>query len=334
MPGKILVTGGTGFVGSYIIKHLIEKNYAVKGLRRSHKLPDYIPGEVFQKVEWVNGDVLDVVSLQEAMEDVQAVIHSAAIVSFTRRDRKKMYQVNVDGTANVVNVCLEKNVSRLIHISSVAAVGRIAGGGEVTEDRQWQDSNINTHYARSKFKAELEVWRGAGEGLSTVILNPSTVLGFGDWNIGSSRIFKNIYEEFPWYTNGVNGFVDVEDVARVVELLLHSTITEERYIVNGATWSFKRLMDTIAHEFGKRPPSRPTNAFMMALAWRMEKLKSVFTRKAPLLTKESAKVAMSKTWFLSDKLLKALPGFSFTDMEETIKMACEKYMSRTKTLQP
>ena len=334
MPAKILITGGTGFVGSYIIKLLIEKNYDVRALRRSLKLPGYISTGIFDKVEWVDGDVLDVISLQDAMEDVQAVIHSAAIVSFTRGDRKKMYQVNVEGTANVVNSCLEKNVPRLIHISSVAAVGRTAGGGKVTEEKKWEDSNVNTHYARSKFKAELEVWRGAGEGLSTVILNPSTVLGYGDWDTGSCRIFKNIYEEFPWYTDGINGFVDVEDLAKVVEILLHSDISEERFIVNGASWPFRQLMDTIADSFGKKPPSRRSNQFLMSLAWRMEKLKSFFTGKAPLLTKESAKVAMSKTWFLSDKLLEALPGFSFTPLEKTIHLACEKYMNDLKKLQP
>jgi dihydroflavonol-4-reductase len=334
LSSKILVTGGTGFVGSYIIKLLVEKNYEVRALRRSSNLPFYISPGIFEKVEWIDGDILDVISLQDALEDVKAVIHSAAIVSFTERDRKKMYQVNVDGTANVVNICLEKNVSRLIHISSVAAVGRTAGGGEVNEEKQWEDSSVNTHYARSKFKAELEVWRGAGEGLSTIILNPSTVLGYGDWNTGSSRIFKNIFEEFPWYTSGINGFVDVEDVARVVDLLLHSHITEERFIVNGATWSFKQLMDTIARHFGKKPPSRQTSEFMMTLAWRMEKLKSFFTGKDPLLTKESAKVAMSKTWFLSDKLLAALPGFSFTPLEKTIQNSCENYMKGLKMLQP
>jgi nucleoside-diphosphate-sugar epimerase len=213
-------------------------------------------------------------------------------------------------------------------------VGRTAAGGNVNEDKQWEDSNVNTHYARSKFKSELEVWRGAGEGLSTVILNPSTVLGYGDWNSGSCRIFKNIYEGFPWYTPGINGFVDVEDLARVVEWLIDSPVTEERFIVNGATWPFKELMDTIAHSFGKKPPSRQANAFIMSMAWRMEKLKSFFTGKDPLLTKESAKVAMSKTWFLSDKLLKTLPGFSFTPLEKTIQNACENYRNDLKKVQP
>jgi dihydroflavonol-4-reductase len=323
---KVLVTGGTGFLGAYIIKALVEKGYTVRAIRRSAQLPGYISPEIFSKVEWVAGDVLDVISLEEAMEGMDIVIHSAAIVSFVNRGRKKMYQVNVDGTANIVNTALEKNVKRLVHISSVAALGRTMGGGHVNEEKKWEESKANTHYAKSKYKAELEVWRGMAEGLDAVILNPSTILGYGNWNEGSSAIFKNIYKEFKWYTPGVNGFVDVEDVARVTLLLMESDISEERFIVNGDTWSFRQLQDTIADGFHKKRPGRLATASLLGIAWRIEKLKSIFTGKKPLLTKESARVAVSKTWFENDKLLKAFPGFSFKPLEETIKKACEKYL--------
>jgi nucleoside-diphosphate-sugar epimerase len=331
---KILITGGTGFLGAYIIKALIQKGYSVRAIRRSSKLPSYISSSVFDKVEWVDGDILDVISLQEAMEDVDTVIHSAAIVSFNKKDRKQLYQVNVEGTANVVNMALEKNVRRLVHISSVAAIGRTAGGGEVDEEKKWEESKINTHYAKSKFKAELEVWRGASEGLSTVILNPSTILGHGDWDHGSSAIFKTIYNEFKWYSPGINGFVDVEDVARAAVLLMESDITEQRYIVNGDNWHFRKLMDTMASNFQKKKPSRQTTPFLMNIAWRMEKLKSFFSGHKPLLTKESARIAHSKTYFKNDKILKALPGFSFTPLEESIARACGNYLEGARKLQP
>jgi dihydroflavonol-4-reductase len=323
---KVLVTGGTGFLGAYIIKALVEKGYTVRAIRRTAQLPAYISPEIFSKVEWVAGDVLDVISLEEAMDGMDIVIHSAAVVSFVNKGRKKMYQVNVDGTANIVNTALEKNVKRLVHISSVAALGRTMGGGHVNEEKKWEESKANTHYAKSKYKAELEVWRGMAEGLDAVILNPSTILGYGNWNEGSSAIFKNIYKEFKWYTPGVNGFVDVEDVARVTLLLMESDISEERFIVNGDTWSFRQLQDTIADGFHKKRPGRLATASLLGIAWRIEKLKSVFTGKKPLLTKESARVAVSKTWFENDKLLKAFPGFSFKPLEETIKKACEKYL--------
>lgn len=236
-----------------------------------------------------------------------------------------MYQVNVEGTANVVNMALEKKVKRFIHISSVAALGRTAGGGHVNEEKKWEESKVNTHYAKSKFKAELEVWRGISEGLEAVILNPSTILGYGDWESGSSAIFRNIHKGVGWYTPGINGFVDVEDVARVTRLMLESGITEERFIVNGDTWPFRKLQETIAGQFGKKKPEREATPLLLNIAWRVEKLKSMFTGEKPLLTKESARVAVSKTWFENDKLLRALPGFSFTPLEETIKKACEKY---------
>lgn len=275
----------------------------------------------------MDGDILDVVSLEEAMEGIDTIIHSAAIVSFVRKDRKQMYQVNVEGTANVVNIALEKKVRRLVHISSVAALGRTVGGGHVTEEKKWEESKANTHYGSSKYKAELHVWRGMAEGLSAVILNPSTILGYGDWHSGSCAIFRNVYEEFKWYSPGINGFVDVEDVARVTILLMESDITEQRFTVNAESWEFKRLMDTMAENFGKKKPARQTTPLLMSLAWRVEHFKSMFTGNRPLLTKESARVAHSKTYFDNDKILRTLPGFSFIPLEESIRNACKKYLA-------
>lgn len=333
MSTTILVTGGTGFLGSYIIKELIENGYNVRAIRRGHKLPSWIDTSITDKVEWIEADILDVVSLEEAMEGVEKVIHSAAIVSFHNKDKEKMNQVNVDGTANVVNIALEKNVKRLIHISSVAALGRTAGGGHVNEEKKWEESKVNTHYARSKYKAELEVWRGIAEGLEAVILNPSTILGYGDWHSSSCAIFKNIYEEFKWYAPGINGFVDVEDVARAAVLLLESDITEQRYIVNSENWPFKKLMDSIAENFNKTKPKKESSPSLIAIAWRLEKIKSIFTGKKPFLTKESARVALSKTYFENDKILAAMPGFSFTPLEESIKKACKKYLGTVNAVQ-
>lgn len=330
MPNKILVTGGTGFLGAYILQELIEKGYSVRAIRRNDKLPSFISPSILSKVEWVTGDILDVISLEEAMEDIDCVIHSAAIVSFHPEDRKKMYHVNVEGTANVVNLALEKNIRRLVHISSVAAIGRVANGGSVNETRKWEESKINTHYSRSKHRAELEVWRGMGEGLDAVILNPSTILGFGEWHNGSSSIFRNIYEGFKWYTSGLNGFVDVRDVAKVTVLVMESNITEQRYIVNAETWPFRKLQDTIAENFNKKKPDRLANSFLLSIAWRMEKMKSIFTGMKPLLTRESARVGISRTQFENQKLLEAFPAFKFIPLSQTIKEACERYLQRQK----
>ena len=316
----VLVTGGTGFLGSYIIKHLVEKGYSVRAIRREKAvLPSYIPKEILEKVDWIQGDILDVLSLEEAMEGVDQVIHAAAIVSFLKADRKKMYQVNVEGTANVVNIALEKNVKRLVYISSVAALGRTAHGGSVNEDSKWEDNKVNTHYARSKYKAELEVWRGSGEGLNTIILNPGTILGYGDWNSSSCAIFRNVYNEFKWYTPGINGFVDVDDVARATLLLMESNINDQRYIINGDNWHFKKLQETMADNFQKKKPSKQTTLTLIAMAWRMEKLKSFFNGHRPLLTRESARVAHSKTYFENAKLLALLRVFHSLPCRKALK---------------
>jgi len=216
----------------------------------------------------------------------------------------------------------------MIHISSVAALGRTATGGSVNEEKKWEESKVNTHYAKSKYQGELEVWRGISEGLHGVILNPSTMLGYGDWNNSSCAIFKNIYEEFKWYTPGINGFVDVQDVARVVVSMLDNTISEQRFVVNGDNWAFKKLMDSIAESLDKKKPSRQTTQLLLNIAWRMERLTSFFTGKKPLLTRESARVAISQTLFENDKILKTLPGFSFTPLQQTIQQASKKYLDR------
>jgi nucleoside-diphosphate-sugar epimerase len=259
------------------------------------------------------------------MKGVGAVIHSAAMVSFVKKDRKQIYQINKEGTSNVVNVALENNIPRFVHISSIAALGRTASGDHVNEEKKWAESRLNTHYAKSKMQAELEVWRAAGEGLNVVIANPSTILGYGDWHSGSSAIFKRIYQQFPWYTNGINGFVDVEDCARAIVRLMESGISEQRFILNADNWTFCHLFTNIANAFGKKPPSKEATALLSSIAWRMEKLKSIFTGARPLLTKESARIGQSKTFFENKKLLAALPGFSFTPLEESIKKACKKY---------
>ncbi len=322
----VLVTGGTGFLGAYIIKELVKKKIAVRAIRRRNYLPPFVPAEVLKEVHWMDGDVLDLAGLDDAMEGIDTIIHSAAKVSFNAHERRQMFKVNIEGTANVVNTAIEKNIRHLIHVSSVAALGRKTNGAIVTEDKKWEDDKINTNYAISKYQAEMEVWRAMGEGLQAVIVNPSTILGYGDWNSSSCAIFKSVYSEFPWYTSGINGFVDVEDVAKAIVLLAERNITGERFILNADNWSFQQLLTAIADGFGKRRPMRHATPVLGNIAWRIEKVKKIFSRKLPLLTRESARVAQSKTHFDNGKILKALPGFSFTPLHQTIAKACENYL--------
>ena len=237
-----------------------------------------------------------------------------------------MYDVNVEGTRNVVNLAIENGIQRLVHVSSVAALGRTQKEETVTEEREWIENSNNTHYAITKHHAEIEAWRGYAEGLSGVIVNPSTILGFGDWHSSSCALFKNAYKEFPWYTKGINGFVGVEDVAETIVRLYQSDYTEQRFIINSENWSFRELFTTMAKGFGKKEPSREATPFLGELAWRLEGLKHLFSDGKPLLTKESARVAHSKTMFSNKALLKALPGFAFTPLQQVISNACTQYL--------
>lgn len=328
----VFVTGGTGFLGAYVLKELVEKGVPVRAVRRSKTLPAFIPESILKQVQWVDGDVLDLVALEDALAGVDTIIHSAAKVSFNAAERQEMFRINIEGTANMVNLAIEKNIRRFIHVSSVAALGRKNNGSIVTEEKQWEDSDVNTNYAISKHLSEMEVWRGIGEGLDAVIVNPSTILGYGNWNNSSCAIFKTAYSEFPWYTSGINGFVDVEDVAKVIVLLLEKDVSGERFILNSDNWSFRQLLSAIADGFGKKPPSRNATPVLGSIAWRIEKLKNLFSGQAPLLTRESAMVAQSKTFFNNGKILRFLPEFSFTPLQQTIIKACKNYLKNLESV--
>jgi len=327
----VLVTGGTGFLGAYILKYLIESGHSVRAIRRSAKLPFYIPSHILEQVEWVEGDVLDVVSLDDAMQGIDSVIHSAAVVSFSRSGHKRMYSVNIEGTANVVNAALDNGVKRFLHVSSVAALGRTSKTETVTENRKWEEGRSNTHYAITKHHAEMHAWRGFAEGLDGAIINPSTLLGFGDWHTSSSAIFRNVYNEFPWYSNGVNGFVGVEDTAEAAVRLLFSSVNHKRFIVNGENWSFRQLFNTIAENLHKKPPSKEATPVLGSIAWRMEAIRSLFTGSKPLLTRETARVAQSRTSFDNSAILKVLPSFRFTPLQDVIKKASGQYLEAVAT---
>ncbi len=319
----IFVTGGTGLVGSHLIQELIKQGKQVKALYRN-----IIPEIPFkEKIQWVRGDILDVIALEEFMEGVKEVYHCAAIVSFNPKTRGEMFKVNVEGTINVVNACLEAGVNKLCYVSSVAALGRIRNNQQVDETINWSEETSNSNYGKSKHLAEVEVWRGISEGLQAVIVNPVIILGAGDWSKGSSGIFKSAYDEFPWYTEGVSGFVDVKDVVNAMMQLMESNISEQRFILSEGNHSFKEVFSLIAKEFGKNPPHKKVTPFMALLVWRVEQIKAIFTGKDPLLNRETAQTAQAVVHFNNTKLNKFLPSFTYTPLAETIKRVCEELKS-------
>lgn len=316
----IFVTGASGLVGSHLIQSLVAKGKSVKALYRK-QIPNFTGAE---KVQWVAGDLLDLPALEGAMENVQQVYHCAAIVSFSAKQAEVMIKANQEGTANVVNVCLEKKVEKLVFVSSVAALGRIREDAPIDETMNWTPETSNSIYGKSKYLAEMEVWRGMAEGLNIAIVNPVIILGAGDWNKGSSEIFKSSYHQFPWYTNGISGFVDVLDVVEAMQLLMDSAIVGERFIISAENLSYKTVFTKIANAFHKKPPSRKVTPLLAAIVWRLEAIKSLFTGKTPLLTKETAATAQAKVYFNNEKFLKTFTSFKYRSIADTINRVCQE----------
>ncbi len=321
---QVLVTGSAGLVGNELVNQLLDKGFRVKAIYNSTKLSISHPD-----LETVQCDILDVVRLEEIMEGITQVYHCAAIVSFDPKDKYRVLKMNVEGTTNVVNACIDASVKKLVHVSSVAALGRIRNGQTVTEKMNWTPETSNSVYGKSKYFGELEVWRGLAEGLKTVIVNPSIILGADNWETGSTALFKTVYNEFKWYAEGVSGFVDVRDVANAMILLMNSDISGQRYILNSECISYKELFFSIAKCFGKKPPPKKVTPFLAEIAWRIEALKTLVSGKKHLLTKETARTAQSKIYYDNSKILKALPGFEFIQIKDTIERTCkilkEKY---------
>ncbi len=316
----VLVTGGTGLLGTHLILALHAKGIAVRALFRST-----IPDEVKEKAEWVKADVLDILLLEQAMQDIKQVYHVAGFVSFLPLDKAMLHKINVEGTANVVNACLDAGVEKLVHVSSVAALGRIRTNGMIDESMNWTEETSNSEYGKTKYLAELEVWRGVGEGLNAVAVNPTIIIGeHGNWNKGSMQIFQSLHKGFPWYSMGQTGFVDANDVAEAMIQLMQSDISGERFIISGENISYRDFFFMVADAFGQKRPWRMVTPFKAAIAWRIEKLKSLLSGKSPLVTKETARTSLAVVSFDNSKLLKALPGFRYSPITVSVKRICHQ----------
>ena len=320
----ILVTGGAGLLGNTLIEMLLAKGENVRAIYNNTALAK----NTSSNFETVKCDILDVYALEDAMQNVTEVYHCAGLVSFNPRDEKKLYSINVEGTANVVNAALNAGIRKLVHVSSVAALGRIRPGEMIDETMVWTEETSNSKYGHSKYLGEMEVWRGVAEGLNAVVINPSIILGAGNWDEGSTKIFKSVYNEFPWYTEGTTGFVDVKDVANAMIQLMQSDITAEKFILSAENISYKDMFTMMAQAFTKKVPIKKVTPFIAAVTWRLENIKSKFTGVAPLLTKETANTALTKVAYDNSKLLNLLPGFKYTAMEQSVKEICSSLMQK------
>jgi nucleoside-diphosphate-sugar epimerase len=310
----ILITGGTGLLGTHLILALHQQGIRPRAIYRNS-----IPEIIKDKAAWVQGDILDVIALEEAMQDIQHVYHVAGFVSFSPKHRAIMNKINVEGTANVVNACLEAGIKKLVHVSSVSALGRLRTDGPITESMQWTEETSNSEYGRTKYLAELEVFRGIGEGLCAVMVNPTIIIGeHGDWTKGSMNIFRNIYYGFKWYTTGSTGFADANDVARAMIQLMDSDIHTQRFIISAENVSYQSLFNMVADAFNVKRPSAKVTPLIANLVWRLEYLKSLITKKDPLITRETAKTGMANVVFDNSKFLKAFPDFQYTPLQKSV----------------
>jgi len=324
----ILVTGASGFVGQHLVRLLSGKGMTVRALYR-HTQPGAelraLPG-----VSWMQCDLLDVYAVEEAMKDVADVYHCAAVVSFHPSEKAEMMHVNVETTANIVNQALEQGIRKLAFVSSVAALGRTEGTKIITEEEEWEESRYNSAYSLSKYLAEMEVWRGIGEGLSAVIVNPGIILGEGNWDEGSARLMKVAYSEFPFYTKGITSWADVKDVAEILWELMQSGTEAERFIVSAGNFSYREVFTLMAGALHRRPPHIPATPFMTGLLWRWNMLRKALTGKNITITKETARNAQKENYYDNSKLLRFLPGFSYTPVTATIERMAAAYLQENR----
>lgn len=327
----ILVTGGTGLIGAHLILELASRGFDVRALRRSgskvwlvNRLLQHHSGngESLQaRIHWINGDILDIRSLDEAMVGVHDVYHCAGMVSFNPRNGRKMIWNNMQGTANMVNMGLAKNVRKFCHVSSVISLSKTMDNPVITESSPWKSPRHHPPYAISKVESEREVWRGIAEGLNAVIVNPGIVIGYGDPMRDSGRLIHSLSNISRFYTSGVTGMVGINDVVRAMILLMESDISGERFILSAENVPYKKLTEMVATTLGKPKPSVRIPSFALELAWRMEHIRCLLAGGEPFITKATAQSARRKVLFDGSRITRTIP-FQYTPIETVVQQTC------------
>ncbi|AMM51317.1 epimerase [Rufibacter sp. DG15C] len=314
---KALVTGGSGLIGQFLLQQLRKDGYEVTALYRNTPPIQHISG-----VKWIEGDILDPLLLQSLVKEVDEVYHCAGFVSYSPQDASLLQQINVEGTANVVDACLQVPDVKLCHVSSIAAINRKKGDAVITEDAKWDPNEERSVYAFSKYSAEVEVWRGISEGLKAVIVNPSIVLGPADWKRSSTQLFKYAWDEHAFYTEGYANFVDVRDVVHAMTLLMQDGYWGNRFILNAHQITYHDFFQRAASCFDKKPPTIKVSNWLTEIIWRAEALRGKLTGARPLITKDTARVAKEKHFYSNAKIKEAL-GYEFRPLEETLDWCCQ-----------
>ncbi len=319
-----LITGGTGLVGAHLLLFLLEKGEKVRAIYRNEASQKKTKGlfqlfhkeNLFTEIEWVKADITDIPALEKAFESVEYVYHCAAYVSLSSSD-EKMRKINIEGTANIANLCIDFKIKKLCYVSSVAALGDPING-VITEESIWNPFRNTSEYAITKYGGEIEAFRAAQEGVDVVVVNPGIILGLGFPTKGSSAFFQKVKKGMLFYTKGTSGFVGVSDVVRAMYELMKSPISSEKFILVSENLSFQDFLFQIADSVGVKRPRFYASPFMTNLASKIDGIISFLFRKERSLTPSMSKSAHSKTIFSSQKIKETL-NFEFTDIRQYIK---------------
>ncbi|UCS94442.1 SDR family NAD(P)-dependent oxidoreductase [Echinicola marina] len=314
---KILITGITGLFGSYLAKEFFEEG-EIHGLKRPKSNTDQL-GALAEKIIWHNGDINDFQSLEEAFEGMDLIIHSAGLVSFDNKDRESLLKVNHEGTTNVVNVMLDQGIKKIIHVSSVAAIGRDPEQRLIGEDHKWVDSPWNTPYSISKYYSELEVWRGVQEGLEAIVLNPSILLAKMNERSSSTGLYEYVQKENSFYPLGDINYIDVRDAAKISLELFQKGHWGERFILNNKSTTYQMFFKEMAAVMEKKAPNIPIKDSMIPLASLLSKIAGLFGKKG-IVNKQTSRLAQQQIRFDNTKI-KSVLNPQFSELKETFKWA-------------
>jgi len=317
----ILVTGGTGLVGAHLLLHLVENEDSIRAIYRQADAIEktkslfklYQKEHLFSRIDWIQADIIDVSALAIAFNNIDYVYHCAGLISYDPNDENKLRKVNIEGTANIVNFCIEYKIKKLCHVSSIAALGSLAPNiNAIDEESEWNPEAAHSDYAISKYGAEIEVWRGQQEGLDVVIVNPGVILGSGFWNQGSGLFFSAVKNGFPFYTNGSTSFVGVTDVVKIMIQLMKSNIYGERFTIVAENITFKEIIFSIAENLNVKKPKIEAKPWMTTIGWRLDWFVSTFFGTKRKLSKYSAN-SLHSSDYISNKKIKnpELSGLNF-----------------------
>ncbi len=322
----VLVTGGTGLVGAHLLLHLLENGETVRAIYRNSNAIEktkslfelFQKEGLFQKIEWLEADILDVPSLEIAFKNIQYVYHCAGIISFDPKDENLLRKVNIEGTANIVNFCIHNKIKKLCYVSSIATLGDLAQNeSQLSETSEWNPEIYHNDYAISKYGAELEVWRGFQEGLSVVIVNPGVILGPTIWTAGSGAIFSEIKKGLTFYTKGQTGYVGVNDVAKAMIQLMQSEISGERYCMVSEHVTYEEIIKRIASKTKKSLPKFYAKPWLTEIMWRIDWFCSTFFGTKRKMPKYAATTIHSIDNYSNAKIKNAL-NFEFVSIDEVI----------------